>query len=301
MAAGVGLVQGYTYGRTVPYRIEFEESVLGLYPGSHVVYLGVPVGKVKDISVTEGNRAHVEIQVEPGKVTLHEGVTARLVLYSIATGALAVTLSGGDHNRPELAHGALIPTEPSLLQSVSGQMADLMTNVTQTAELLRSGLDGLEEGELTRDIRKIESLVEDTKDAVDSINETMGRVADRIEPSIDKYEQLAEELRVTAGNFNKFVSELRGKVEPVDFARLDENLNRVLKQSDNLLGRLGEIADSLDTTAQAALYDAENMGYQLRETLAKVNDALEAIREFVSYLQQDPSALVRGKGRLRGE
>ncbi len=301
IVGGIALVQGYTASQTVEYDIEFNESVLGLYQGSHVVYLGVPVGKVKDIWVTPDNAAHVDIEIEADKVTLHAGVKARLVLYSLATGALAITLFGGEPTQPELPPNSLIPTEPSLLQSVTGETASMMEHLSEILATVETSLEGLEEGELTDIIRDTKALIQDTKDSVASISETLTRVAGQIETGVETYKQLAESVKRTADSTNRLITTLHEKVGSVDMARLDQNLNAVLEKSDDLMGRLGQVADSMEESAQAVLYDADTMQYRLQETLTVINETLEALRQLVAYLQQDPSALIRGKGRTSGD
>jgi len=82
------------------YWVEFEESILGLNEGGLVEYLGVPVGRVREIYVTDQKKAHVRFVIDPEKVTLQEGVQAELVIYSLAAGTMAISLRGGDPNNP---------------------------------------------------------------------------------------------------------------------------------------------------------------------------------------------------------
>lgn len=107
MAAVVVVLRGYYDDKGVTYAIEFEESISGLYEGGIVTYLGVPVGKVRDIFVTEANKPHVNIVIDPLKVQLFEGVEAQLVIYSFAAGTMAISLEGGHP-----ISGNLPPREP---------------------------------------------------------------------------------------------------------------------------------------------------------------------------------------------
>jgi len=79
-ASGAILISGLNTENGVRYWVEFDESVFGLYEGGMVQYMGVPVGKVENIRVTPNRRAHVDVVVNPDKVTLNDGVEAQLVL-----------------------------------------------------------------------------------------------------------------------------------------------------------------------------------------------------------------------------
>ena len=333
IVVGVAVLQGYSHGNLVHYEIEFEESVLGLYVGGYVMYLGVPVGKVKDISVTEDNLAHVDIEINADKVTLHEGVKGQLVLYSLATGALSISLSGGDPGNPVLAPGSKIPTELSLLESVSGVGTTLLENVNAVTDMLRSSLEGMESGELARIIEDAAEMSENLRASleglepgqlnriIDSAEETTERlrasldglesgelariientaaISDRLRVSLEDMEP--GELARTIESTNALLQTLNEKLEPVDVAQLVTNLNGVLTNTDMLLGNLKEMAQSMNNATETVLYDVDDMNYKLRETLTTVNQALEAVRELVMYLQEDPSALIRGPGRSRGD
>ena len=103
------------------YYIVFEESVSGLSIGSPVQYMGVPVGTVKDIKVTDTNRVEVSILVSTEKVTLREGTNATLVTYNLAAGTMAVSLAIAKNAEPgePLQPGSIIPTQESLFASLS--------------------------------------------------------------------------------------------------------------------------------------------------------------------------------------
>jgi ABC-type transporter Mla subunit MlaD len=113
----------------VDYYIEFNESVLGVLEGGVVEYLGVPVGKVTDITVTQNNRARVSVSIDPYKILLRDGVEAQIVIYSIAAGTMAISLSGGDKGNNKVVPRELTlasegPDDSSYLRNVAEKLLE---------------------------------------------------------------------------------------------------------------------------------------------------------------------------------
>ena len=126
-ALSLFFVSGYYGDGGHHYSMQFENTILGLYEGAIVEYLGVTVGKVRNIKVLEDNNLPiVEIALDPAKVTLYKGVEAKLSLYSMAAGTMAISLTGGDPEQGELRPGSRIPTAPSAITAISTQVIDMM-------------------------------------------------------------------------------------------------------------------------------------------------------------------------------
>ena len=300
IAGGVILVSGYKNEERVTYEIEFDESVLGLTSGGLVEYLGVPVGTVSDIYVTDDNRAHVQIEIVIGKVTLRQGVRAELVIYSLATGAMAISLSGGEPGGALLVAGSEIPASASLMRTVSSQIETLLADIDSIASTIQSGLVGMEEGDLTLLFDDTGALIRNGQQFLQNANTTLIDVKDDARDGIDEFRELAQDVRQLVRDTNEAVRTLQTKIEPLDVARTEESLNEALKEFSELARRLKESADRVDQVTASAMHGASNLEYGLRETLRTLNDSLEATGNLVEYLQQDPSALVRGKGKRAG-
>ena len=93
----------------------------------------------------------------------------------------------------------------------------------------------------------------------------------------------------------------RRKIESLRSPNWETQPIRRLKDISALSKRLQDAAQAIDTVSRRALHEADNVEYNLRETLRTLNDSLEAVRELIEYLHEDPSALIRGKGKPKGE
>lgn len=301
ITAGVVIISGWNHEERINYWAEFQESVLGLTTGSVVTYMGVDVGRVSDIYVTSQNKAHVEMMISPSKVTLRKDVKAQLVMWSIATGTLCVSLSGGVPGGPELPPGKEIKTELSLIKSFSTQMEDLLAQVKRVTEQIEKGLAGMDEGDLAKVIDDADVLLKQGQDFLGSANTTLTDVKGKAEAGLDDFHDLSEELKKLVKDTNEAVNVAKGKIEQLEVDKTQENVNKVLEEVRELAKKLQESSANLDSVSKSAIHEADNIEYNLRDTLTTLNESLEAIRDLTLYLQQDPSALVRGKGRSTGE
>ena len=294
------LISGYKHEERTPYWVEFEESVLGLGAGGLVEYMGVPVGTVKDIYVTEQNKAHVEILITKGKVALRKGVTAQLVLYSLATGTMCISLGGSDPNQPLLEAHAQIPSTKSLVKAVSSQVETLLGDLSGITQTIKSGLVGVEEGDLALVIEDADALLTRGQQFLDEANKTVSSVRGQAEKGLDTFHQLTLDVQTLVRDTDQAVKMATKKIQSLQVDKTEQNVNEVLDSISALANQLQESAKAVDMVSKTALHNVDNVEYNLRDTLRTLNDSLESMRELTQYLRHDPSALIRGKGQPVG-
>lgn len=304
-AVCLALIAGVRAGGVQPYNIIFDYSVLGLGVGGNVQYLGVLVGTVDDIYVGHDGKAYVHILIDPDKVTLYEGVEAKLEYYSFATGTMCVALSGGDPSGSLLMPGATIPARESLVESFSNEFAGALESLNGIIERIETGLDGMEDGELTATIRETKAFIEETKGFVEEARGTLTTLTDDIHGSVDdvkvgieKFNKLADSAAETSESVNQAIQTLQQKIEPLDLARTEEVLRTKL---ETIADRFEDTSNSLDETAKTVMYGTDNLQHGLMDTMQTLNETMEAVRDLAIYLQEDPSSVIRGKALPRGE
>lgn len=304
--AGFTIVSGLYKHPGIHYTVEFDESVLGLNEGGTVEYLGVPVGKVSRISVTEDNRALTEVVIDPTKVQLKEGVEATLVIYSLAAGTMAISLSGGDPGAKLLPPESRIPIKPSLMRSVSSRIEETMANVNEIAETIRTGLKGMREGQLRESLEHFDSLLCSTQDLTEQgkglVSETAETVKDargQLREVAAQFTKLCENVDRLATNLSGLTGEVRGKVGQLDVARTQEQLNRALLNVSELTQQVKQATEKLGTATDNTLHEADNIQHSLDQALRDTRVALDSVGSLVRQLKEDPSSLVRGKGKVK--
>ena len=301
IAGGVLLISGYRHEPKVKYWSEFHESVLGLGTNSVVTYLGVPVGTVSNIKVTDEYTAHVDMEIIVNKVTLRPGVEAKLVLYSLATGTLAVGLSGGDPHADMLPPGSEIPSTPSLVETLSSQIEKLLDSVNEAVDKINNILGDVEEGEVQGLVDSASDFMEKAQAFADKANEFMQTLADNADGGIADARELIKSVDDLVGDTKETVQALEKQIKALDLGTTNTTLNKALENIDKLAERLQETAGAIEKTGEGATNSIQNIQLNLRETMQVLNESLNSIKDLADYLLQDPSSLIRGKGRPRGE
>lgn len=288
IVGGLLLISGYKKEPTIEYWIEFNESVLGLGPGGQVVYMGVPVGTVSDIYVNHENKVHVTVQINMKTVTLHEGVKAQLVLYSLATGTLAVSLAGGDLNKPILEAGSKIESERSLVEALSTRIEDILDDLNEILSTVKTGLVGVEEGDLAEVIDDAREFLKNAQKLLKNADEALSGIKSDTEGGIGGFKKLVEDT-------NKLVNTINKKVEELDVAETGDGINKAVKEVAALVDRLQNTAEAINELSRAAELRSGNLEYNFRETLRSLDESLNAIRDLANFIRENPSALIRGR------
>lgn len=303
MAGSLYLISGFYQDQGTQYWLEFDESILGLYEGATIEYLGVPVGKVRSIRVRpETNKPYIEVSIDSTKVTLHQGVQAKLVLYSFAAGTMAISLTGGDVAQGSLPEGSQIPTEPSAITAIAGQVQDVMERVEGIASQIETGLEGMESGELTAIIDKVNGLLDDgktfladTRELVETATGTVDDVRGDLKKVVDSAVEIMDELKPTIKNVDALVVTSKEKVAQLDVDAASKQLSTVLENVAQLTEKLNATMAQVDGMTANALHEADNVETSLRHALGDMSEALYAMRVFVEQLNANPASLIRGK------
>lgn len=306
MAAATMIITGYYRAPGNTYWLEFNESILGLYEGGLVVYLGVPVGKVKEIFVTENQRAHVEVVLDPHKVNLHKGVEGQLVLYSIAAGTMAIGLDGGDPGGPVLPPNSQIPTKVSTFGAISAQITDVMDKVSEIADKINKELSHMDDKDVKEIVDHVKSIMEKGEGLADKGSEfltettdTVKQVRGDVEKLMGTLEARSTDLQKLAGDLDRLVRTANDKLHDFDVPQVQQNLNTALKNIADLAEEMDKTVNKLGTVAADVSHETDNVQYSLRATMVDLRRAFESLRVLLEQLQEDPSQLVRGKASIK--
>lgn len=311
MVAAALVVSGFKRGSRTPYWMEFrDESILGLNRGSLVEYLGVPVGKVENITVTPENRAHVELQIEDDKVVLREGVRAQLVIYSLATGMMAVSLKGGEPSSPPLPPESEIPVEPSLFASSSGNVAELLDRLNSIADDVRRGMEGIKDGQITETLDDFNGAIKDARDFMAEAKDAVRKIGDEADGSMKDARAALREVRDEIGplsektgrlidNLDSMVTTAADKLEPLQLAQTEQNVQEALRAVTDLADTMQTTVEGLGDKGETLVHKVDNMEFTIRETLRTLNETLEAFRGLAEHLERDPSSIVYGTAPRR--
>jgi paraquat-inducible protein B len=282
---------------TETYVLFFQDDVAGLNVGAPVTFRGVRIGSVTNILIrydTDRERATVPvyITIQPNKIVLSgngvrpespedlvdRGLRAELRLQSFVTGLLAVNLDF-QPNVPPMLVGAE-PDYPEIPTMRSG-IAALRSTVTDVVADLRAlPLKDMVE-QMASSARNLDRLVGDTDSLVTNLNGQLDRTFRELPPVLQGISQAAQDVSRLTRNIDEGVPAIRdGTTEAVK--RLNDTLAQVQKAVSGI---------------QSSVGDSSPLQAQMSRTLSDIGDAATAVRALAEYLNQNPRALLTGRGK----
>jgi len=284
------------------YITYFDGSVKGLSVGSPVMFRGVKVGAVTDISITAVGKSGLKIPVvftlEPSKfkgtaaafqndpkaieVAVRKfGLRTQLQSQSFVTGQLLIALEFFPDTQPQYVgltqEYPEIPRVPTPLEELQKTLEDLPFK--EIIESLHSTLDGVDRLVNSIDAKKttqvIEAAVKDIQRLAQNVNDKVGPLADSIAGAARSADGALVETRET------MVSIRSDTKKVLDGAQATlVTAQSALRQSELTLQAYGE--DSRTVT-------------DLQRTLRELSATTRSLRQLSDYLERHPESLLRGK------
>jgi phospholipid/cholesterol/gamma-HCH transport system substrate-binding protein len=262
------------------YEIYFQGSVSGLSRGSPVRYLGVDVGRVRNLAVARSDPGRVKVLAEVDADAPVSGATrARLGLLGL-TGLLYIDLQvdAEANAATPLAQGERFPVIPARKGDIEAFLERMPDLVNQAGAVM-----GRIEALLAEDnVRAIGESLQDLRAASENLP-AMSRDA----------AALAAELRVVtreAGELTRRINGLASGAQP--------GLDATLASSRLAAERLATTAASLEriaTANEAALAGAAGSGVvELQQLVLDLRETTTEVRTLARTLRDRPSSLLRG-------
>lgn len=325
LAVAVVLVGGHWLASTEAALMRFQSSLYGLQPGAPVVFRGVRVGRVTAIGLAppgpqgallpvtaELDRALIQdlLATPPAAgqpvvpLLVARGLVARLATQSLLTGLLYVELdlpatAAGAVAAPVSAAAAgalaLIPTEPTRLQTLQHQLenldlARLGQDVSAVAASLRS---------LLADPKATQALVR-AADAAQAVEALAARLAQDTPPLLRSAQAALAEGRSTLAEGRATLRSAGPAVTRAaeQVASAASQVQGLAAAGTPLLAEVQRGVAELSRTA-AVLREAAAEDSALRlnadRALQDVSRAARALRELSDLLERQPDAVIRGR------
>jgi paraquat-inducible protein B len=267
-----------TFARKNKWLLYFDGGVRGLQPGAPVELHGIQIGQVLDINLEfdvakEAFRIPVLVETEPDRIKasgpLPQGAESQRVMdYLVEKGMRAQLKTGSLITGQLLVAIDMHPEAPPAKINWQGQYPELPTVPTAMEEMTAS---------LTQLLNKFEKL---------------------------PIEQIGSDLRDTVAGAKQLISS-------PDLQKSITALNETLEQAQKFVAALTTgIAPELKTAVSnldTALIQAQKLtrslnsdvAPQLDRTLRELQAAARSIKVWAAYLERNPEALIRGKGKSK--
>ncbi len=306
------LGSGMLFAEKAPVVLYFEGSVGGLSVGAPVVFRGVQIGQVKQISIEAMTKplrfsipVVVEIAANQVRLSGHEaehgflqtklsmsreelfkelikhGLRGVLSQKSFVTGELQIMLDfypdseavfRGDGKMMEL------PTVPSAFEKLAKSLENLpLSELVSKILSAVNGVDALVNSKHMQAMPAgLEELIKDSRGFVDKLDKEIGPLVKR-----------ANEM---LGSYDKLANHVDGKVDP-----LVEEARKVMSRLDKALDQAKETLAKIERTAGP---DSSTVS-DLRRALSDISAMARSIRTLSDFLERHPEALIQGKGPRR--
>lgn len=274
-------------GASLTYVAYFPGPVGGLMPGATVEMKGVQVGRVQDVhlrydAASNSLQTPVTFTIDPRKLELPvSDASSPVDLRTTMNSVLGRLVQKG--MRATLSTSLVLP-------GASGISLD-MTGAPGTARLVTT---------TDPPIVPAAPASAGIQGALASLNDVAARI--RALP----IEEIASHLRSTVAGVDTLVHDpaLSDSIH-----KLDASLTNVEKVSATARENAGPIIESLRNAAAAAesaatranqlMGTAQYQNYDLGNLVKELTRAAESVRALASYLEQNPDALVKGRGKAK--
>ncbi len=294
----------------------FSESVQGLAVGSPVKYKGVPIGNVSTIAIQVNDKLiRVDMEIELSAFidskplqrrsteslkSFYEffdrerssGLRARLE-YAGITGLKYIEFDYFDPSNPQdiikqtpdLAAGQFyLPSTPSTFTDLLGMFSTSLNRISQVdfvgiSNELKRGLGEatalLSDPDLKVIVQRIESISNNLERSSGALARTLTE---------ERLRTFSEQLETAVNNINTLINDVNEQLAQANVAgtasAFREAAGSVTQAGNDIRGVVGSADETMST---------------LEVSLQKLNRALDAVTELMSYLNDDPSAMLRGK------
>ena len=229
------------------YDVVFQEAVTGLSVGSQVLYSGISVGAVRNLSLVRDDPRKVVARIRLSADTpVKTDTRAKLTLTGL-TGTAVIQLTGGSPGSPALeppedARVATIPSEPSALQNIAATASEIVDRVNlllsdeNVARVTRT-LEHLDQvsGSLAGEREEMATLIRSARSAADQLEKTLAS-ADRTINNLDQ--GVVKELPAIVARLDRTLAELE-KAGTTTNAMLSENRESIADFANDGLGQVG--------------------------------------------------------------
>jgi paraquat-inducible protein B len=280
----------------------FEDDVAGLQVGAPVTFRGVRVGSVKDILIRYDTDSHdftipVIVVLERNKTIVEgkagwesvdqlveRGLRGQLKLQSFVTGLVVVDLDI-DPRSPARLVGTLpnypeIPTKRSSISEIRATVSDLITEVRKLP------VDKL--------LEQFTIMSQNTATLLVHVDALVVDINNHVNASFAEVPALIGETRKMVANLDTAAQEIATMTREVG-----ADMPQISRGTLDAVGRLNKTLDQAQASlaaVQDALGERSPVQFQMNQALTEITAAASAMRVLAEYLQQNPNALLSGKG-----
>ncbi|WP_417501531.1 MlaD family protein [Marinobacter sp.] len=264
------------------YEIVFDQAVGGLAKGNPVLYSGVEVGDVLQLTLDPANPSHVRVLVRVEQsVPVRKDTRVGLVLANI-TGSMNVQFSGGSQDSPVLYgtkdNPALITAEPSAFKTLLTNGEALLTKAEQLLTSANKLLSQENTDNLTailRNARAASDSLLGSRDQLVALLERMDNASQRAAEAASKVSDFSDNANALLQNEGKAVM---------------TNMNLAMTKVQDTVARIDNLTRDNEGALDSGL---QGMG-ELAPALRELRNTLRNLNQFTRRLEENPRGTLWG-------
>lgn len=272
LAAGAGGRKHYE-----PYMAVVNESVSGLNVDAPVKYLGVEVGKVREIRLQPGNPEQVQLvfAIERG-TPIKQDTEATLKTQGL-TGIAYVELSGGRPDSPPLVatvagQPPVIRTKPSLYARLENVLTRGLASLDRTSANVNALLDDDNRAAFKGALADISRIAHALSEQRDALNAGIGNLARTAEHTAQATQQLESVIR-----------------------RIGSSADAVEKMADNVANTSSSTGKAVDTMGAGVKHFTSETLPEMERLLGELSDLSVSLRRLTEQTERNPNSLLVGR------
>ena len=270
------------------YRAVVHESVSGLNRDAPVKYLGVDVGKVRDIRLDAKNPQEVQLTFAIERGTPIKSDTEAVLRTQGLTGIAYVELSGGSLASPPLkAEGSdempIIRTKPSLSARLENVMTNVLANVDRTAANINALIDSDNRDALKHilnDTAAVTRTIAEQNKAITATITAASKTATNAARASEKLGPLLERIQRSADSFD----------------RVALAAERAATSADRTITAVGTGAERTLTAVNGSMRQISTQTLpEIDRTLGELSALTTSLRRLSEQVERSPSSVLRGR------
>ena len=274
----------------------YDESVQGLEKGSQVKFRGVPIGKVTEIAILQNDsKIRIKMEIDPSAFIPHRINSAEIMVNSNTRESNDLRM----FIRQQIKKGLQLRME---FAGITGFKYVELNYFNAPADKLLPEPTGLEYDEIY--IPAAPSILSDVIHNISKSLENISKIRfDKISASLENSAAKINEF-LDDDTFQDTVANLKNITSKLDRAVSEEKLSKLLDDIQKTTNEIQKLAAKVNAESNIekttnSLRNAgiavSNTSESLENTLYKLDTTLDKLSVLLNLLNENPSALIRGK------
>ncbi|BBG65620.1 possible ABC transport system periplasmic substrate-binding protein [Hydrogenimonas sp.] len=262
------------------YYTYMKESVAGLPPDGAVKYMGVNIGKVKEIHIDPDDPTRVRLLLQiPKDIPIREGMYATLNFTGI-TGIAYIEIIGGKKGAPliksEPGKIPVIPSKPSTLAQIGTSVSDLAVQISKALDRLNNAFSEENMKHFNSMMRNLDLssrslnriLSAENAESIDTLLHNLAEASEKSDKLFEAVDAIKSTTLSLGTEANRTLASLKESAE--SFKRVNNALMKRIEEGDlnirQLLQQTLAQSKALMRASQALIYQLEEDALMIKNS-----------------------------------